>query len=83
MIIAADLGQATQYLVDGAYRSDENIETAYGADIEVFCHGDEQQVQEEPIWAVSGVYPGVAPWRRRTASVGAEAVYCHRARRNV
>jgi hypothetical protein len=82
VVIAADLGKATQYLVDGAFFWNENIETAYGADIEVFAAATSNRHKTDLFGPRAECDPGVAPCLRRMASVGAEVVYCRQARRN-
>ncbi len=68
------------YLVDGGFTKNEDIEWAHRNDIRLSCPPAKSKHGTDPFLAREHDGPGVADWRRRMASEAGKALYKERAK---
>jgi transposase len=68
------------YLVDGGFTKNEDIEWAHGNDIRLTCPPTQNKHGTDPFAARDDDGPGIADWRRRMASPDGQALYKQRAK---
>ena len=69
----------SDYLVDGGFTKNEDIEWAYQSGIKLWCPPVQSKHGSDPYAPRPGDPPGVAEWRRRMASEPGKALYKQRA----
>jgi hypothetical protein len=67
------------YLVDGGFTKNADIEWAHGNDIRLTCPPTQSKHGTDPFAARDDDGPGIADWRRRMASDHGKALYQRRA----
>jgi transposase len=76
--LAAGGIRPTDYLVDGGFAKNEDIERAHGGGVRMWCPAVRNKHGTDPYAPRADDGPGVADWRRRMASEAATAMYKER-----
>jgi transposase len=67
-----------QYLIDGGFAKNEDIEWAHGANVEVYCPPITNKHNTDPFAPRDNDGPGMSAWRRRMSSQEGKATYRER-----
>jgi len=76
--LAAGGIKPADYLVDGGFAKNQDIEQAHAVGIRLWCPAPKNKHGTDPYAPRRGDSPGVAEWRRRMASQAADALYRQR-----
>jgi len=76
--LAAGGTRPSDYLVDGGFAKNEDIERAHGGGVRLWCPATQNKHGTDPYAPRAEDGPGVADWRRRMASDAGTAMYKER-----